>query len=99
MPGTGTCDISGVIPQAAVPQSYDPPSHLIASDNQRPVSASYPYYAGTAFDFYDPGSRPAPAPAALRAAEPLTPASIARLQSDLTDPLAARVLPAVVRTL
>jgi penicillin amidase len=99
MPGTGACDISGVIPQAAVPQSYDPPSHLIATDNQRPVSASYPYYVGTALDFYDPGYRAAHAYAALRAAEPLTPASVARLQNDLTDPLAARILPAVVRTL
>jgi penicillin amidase len=95
MPGSGTCDIIGVIPDQAVPQSYDPPSHVIATGNQRPVSGDYPYYVGTALDFYDPGYRAAHAYSSLRAAEPLTPASIAKLQNDLADPLAARVLPAV----
>jgi len=99
MPGTGACDITGVIPYRAVPQSYDPPSHLIATDNQRPVSGDYPYYVGTAFDFYDPGYRAAHAYSSLRAAEPLTTSSIAALQNDLTDPLAVRVLPAVVSAL
>ena len=95
MPGSGACDVTGVIPYAAVPQSYDPPSHVIATDNQRPVTGAYPYYVGTAFDFYDPGYRAAYAYRSLEAAEPLTAASIARLQNDLTDPLAVRVLPAV----
>jgi penicillin G amidase len=95
MSGTGACDITGVIPYQAVPQAYDPPSHLIATDNQRPVSGDYPYYVGTAFDFYDPGYRAAHAYSALKGAEPLTPASIASLQSDLTDPLAVRLLPAL----
>ena len=99
MPGTGACDITGVIPYQAVPQSYDPPSHLIATDNQRPVSGGYPYYVGTALDFYDPGYRAAHAYSALKAAEPLTPAKIADLQNDLTDPLAARVMPAVLKAL
>ncbi len=99
MPGTGACDISGVIPYQAVPQAYDPPSHLIATANQRPVSGDYPYYVGTAFDFYDPGYRAAHAYSALKAAEPLTPASIASLQNDLTDPLAVRLLPSVVSAL
>jgi penicillin amidase len=88
-----------VIPYQAVPQSYDPPSHLIATDNQRPVSGDYPYYVGTALDFYDPGYRAAHAYSALKAAEPLTPAKIADLQNDLTDPLAARVMPAVLKAL
>ena len=99
MPGTGACDITGVIPYQAVPQAYDPPSHLIATDNQRPVSGDYPYYVGTALDFYDPGYRAAHAYSALRAAEPLTPASIASLQNDLTDPLAVRLLPTVASAL
>ena len=99
MPGTGACDITGVIPYQAVPQAYDPPSHLIATDNQRPVSGDYPYYVGTALDFYDPGYRAAHAYSALKAAEPLTPASIASLQNDLTDPLAVRLLPTVVSAL
>jgi penicillin amidase len=99
MSGTGACDITGVIPYQAVPQAYDPPSHLIATANQRPVSGDYPYYVGTALDFYDPGYRAAHAYSALKAAEPLTPASIASLQNDLTDPLAVRLLPTVVSAL
>ena len=99
MPGTGACDIDGVIPYQAVPQAYDPPSHLIATDNQRPVSGDYPYYVGTALDFYDPGYRAAHAYSALQAAEPLTPAKVAALQNDLTDPLAVRLLPAVNQAL
>ena len=99
MPGSGACDVTGVIPYAAVPQSYDPPSHVIATGNQRPVGGDYPYYVGTAFDFYDPGYRAANAYRELQAAEPLTASSIARLQNDLADPLAARVLPAVLSAL
>ncbi|HEY6496790.1 MAG TPA: penicillin acylase family protein [Trebonia sp.] len=99
MPGTGACDIDGVIPYRAVPQAYDPPSHLIATDNQRPVSGDYPYYVGTALDFYDPGYRAAYAYSYLKAAEPLTPASIADLQNSVTDPLALRLLPAVTSAL
>jgi penicillin amidase len=99
MAGSGACDITGVIPYQAVPQSYDPPSHLIATANQRPVSGDYPYYAGTALDFYDPGYRAAHAYRELAAAAPLTAASIARLQNDLADPLAARVMPTVLSAL
>jgi len=99
MPGTGTCDITGVIPYPAVPQSYDPPSHLITTDNQRPVTGDYPYYVGTALDFYDPGYRAAHAYSAMKAAEPLTTASVAALQNNLTDPLAARLVPTVLRAL
>jgi penicillin G amidase len=95
MSGAGGCDVTGVIPYQAVPQAHDPPSHLIATGNQRPVDAGYPYYVGTAYDFYDPGYRAAHAYAALQAAEPLTADSIAALQNDLTDPLAQRLLPAV----
>jgi penicillin amidase len=99
MPGTGACDITGVIPYPAVPQSYDPPSHLIATDNQRPVTGDYPYYVGTALDFYDPGYRAAHAYSAMKAAEPLTTASVAALQNNLTDSLAARLVPTVLQAL
>ena len=99
MSGSGACDITGVIPFNAVPQVYDPPSHLIATDNQRPVTAAYPYYIGTTADFYDPGYRAAHAYSALAAGEPLTAASIAALQNNLTDGLAVRVLPSLVSAL
>src|SRR6202008_297681 len=63
------------------------------------VSGDYPYYVGTALDFYAPGYRAAHAYSALKAAEPLSPAKIAGLQKDLTGPLAARVMPAVLTAL
>ncbi len=99
MPGTGACDITGVIAFDAVPQVYDPPSHLIVTANQRPGTGAYPYYIGTTADFYDPGYRAAHAYSELRASEPLSMASIAALQNDLTDSLAQRVLPSLLAAL
>ncbi|HEX8007114.1 MAG TPA: penicillin acylase family protein, partial [Trebonia sp.] len=99
MPGTGHCDVAGVIPYFAVPQAYDPPSHLIVAANQRPVTAAYPYYIGTTGDFFDPGYRAGYAYGYLRGHEPLTAASIAALQNSVTDSLAASVLPRLLAAL
>lgn len=99
MSGTGACDVRGVIPYDAIPQVYDPPSHVAADDNQRPVSASYPYYIGTSDDFFDPGYRAAYAYRSLRAGEPLGPSSIAVLQNNVTDGLAADMVPALLAAL
>ena len=41
LPGTGTDDIDGVIPYPAEPQVYDPPGHVVATANQRPVGPAY----------------------------------------------------------
>jgi penicillin amidase len=98
MPGTGGCDVRGVIPYAAEPQVYDPPSHVLATANQRPVTAAYPYYIGTSADFFDPGYRAATIYAALGHA-PLTPAAFAAIQSSLTDQLAARIVPTMLAAL
>jgi len=98
MPGTGACDIKGVIPYAAIPQVYDPPSHVLATANQRPVTAAYPYYIGTSADFFDPGYRAATIYAALASA-PLTPASFAAIQTSLTDQLAVRIVPKLLSAL
>ena len=57
MPGTGADDVAGIIPYAAIPQVYEPPTHLVATANQRPVGDSYPYYIGTTANFFDPGYR------------------------------------------
>ena len=100
MPGTGACDVTGTIPYAAVPQVYDPPSHVVATANQRPVTAAYPYYIGTSADFFDPGYRAATIYAALRnRPAPLTSASFAALQTSLTDQLAVRLVPALLAAL
>jgi len=100
MPGTGGCDVTGVIPYPAVPQAYDPPSHVLATANQRPVTAAYPYYIGTSADFFDAGYRAGTIYAALAGrSAPLTPASFAAIQTSLTDQLAARIVPELLAAL
>ncbi len=100
MTGTGACDVTGVIPYAAVPQVYDPPSHVVATANQRPVNAAYPYYIGTSANFFDPGYRAATIYAALlKRPAPLTAASFAAIQTSLTDQLAVRLVPALLNAL
>jgi penicillin amidase len=99
LPGTGAYDVAGVIPYAAVPQVYDPPGHVIATANQRPVGPSYPYYIGTTADFFDPGYRASAEYAFLRGHTRMRPASFAALQTSLTDVLAARIVPRLLGAL
>ena len=85
MPGTGADDVAGVIPYASVPQVYDPPGHVVATANQRPVTAAYPYYIGTTRELLRPrlpgrGEIRVPARAAR-----MRPASFAAIQLSLTD--------------
>jgi penicillin amidase len=99
MPGTGADDVAGVIPYPAVPQAYDPPGHVLATANQRPVGPSYPYYIGTTADFFDPGYRAGQIYASLTGRHGMTPASFAAVQTSLADPLARRVLPRLLGAL
>jgi penicillin amidase len=99
LPGTGADDVAGVIPYQAVPQVYDPPGHVVATANQRPVTAAYPYYIGTSADFFDPGYRASREYAYLSQHSSMRPAAFAALQNDLTDPLAARILPSLLAAL
>ncbi len=95
MPGTGADDVAGVIPYAAVPQSYDPPGHVIATANQRPVTSAYPYYIGTTADFFDASYRASTEYAFLRRGSAMKESSFAALQSSDVDGLAAAVLSAI----
>ena len=94
MSGTGGCDVTGVIPYAAVPQAYDPPDHMVATANQRQVTAAYPYYIGTSADFFDPGYRAATIYQGLASG-----ASSASIQNSLKDQLAARIVPKLLAAL
>jgi penicillin G amidase len=93
MPGTGADDVAGVIPYRSVPQSYDPPGHVIATANQRPVTSAYPYYIGTTADFFDPSYRASREYAFLNARSGMTVASFAKLATSQIDDLAEQVLP------
>jgi penicillin G amidase len=99
MPGTGADDVAGVIPYSAVPQVYDPPSHIVATANQRPVGGSYPYYIGTSADFFDPGYRAGQIYASLQHQRGMTAASFAAVQGSVTDPLALRIVPKLLAAL
>ena len=99
MPGTGADDVAGVIPYAAVPQVYDPPGHVVATANQRPVGASYPYYIGTSANFFDPGYRAGQIYASLRGQRDMRAASFAAVQGNVTDPLAQRIVPKLLAAL
>ncbi|HEY0718645.1 MAG TPA: penicillin acylase family protein [Streptosporangiaceae bacterium] len=94
--GTGTDDIDGVIPYPAVPQVFDPPGHVLATANQRPVGPSYPYYIGTTADFFDNSFRANQIYAGLRGRSGLRPADFTALQGNVTDNLAAAVVPKLI---
>jgi penicillin G amidase len=99
LPGTGSDDVAGVIPYQAVPQVYDPPGHVVATANQRPVGPSYPYYIGTTDDFFDPGYRAGQIYTQLHAKPRLNPAAFAAIQLNVTDTLAQRIVPRLLAAL
>jgi penicillin amidase len=98
MPGTGSSDVIGVVPFAAVPQVYDPPTHTIVTANQRPVSNSYPYYLGTSL-YFDPGYRAGELNQFLSDHQAMTVTEFAGLQHDVTDDLASSLVPELVTAL
>jgi penicillin amidase len=99
LPGTGAGDVAGVIPYASVPQVYDPPGHVVATANQRPVGPSYPYYVGTSADFFDPGYRASQIYSSLRGQRGMRPADFASVQLSLTDRLARQMVPRLLAAL
>jgi len=95
--GTGAQDVAGTIPFAAVPRSYDPPGHVLATANQRPVTADYPYYIGTSLGF-DPGYRADEIYRVLGAGGN-TESDMAGLQTSVTDRLAQEMVPRLLTAL
>ncbi|SEG84398.1 penicillin amidase [Actinacidiphila yanglinensis] len=96
--GTGESDISGTIPFAAVPKTYDPPGHVVATANQRPVGANYPYYIGTSQGF-DPGYRADEIYGSLDGTTQDGSSGSAALQSSVTDSLARSIVPRLLSAL
>lgn len=108
MPGTGEYDVTGTIPYDAIPQVYDPPDGIIWSANQRQVTADYPYYIGTASNFFDPGYRANEIHRVLSQVTPgsdcavppctkLTAADMMALQTDTRDYLASEIVPSLLQ--
>ncbi len=99
LPGNGAADIAGSIPYSAVPQVYDPPSHMVFTTNQRPVSNAYPYYIGTTWNDFDNGYRADEIYAELHRKTPLTMQDIESMQSSTHDYLAGLIVPELLKTL
>ena len=99
MPGTGEDDVTGTIPYDQIPQVYNPPDHIIWSANQRQVTALYPYYIGTASNFFDPGYRANEIHRVLSQPGKLSATDMQALQTDTRDFLAAEMVPALLASL
>src|SRR5438552_18193993 len=99
MPGIGENDVTGTIPYDQIPQVYNPPDHIIWSANQRQVTASYPYYIGTASNFFDPGYRANEIHRVLSQPGKLSATDMQALQTDTRDFLAAEMVPALPASL
>ncbi|MEW2508377.1 penicillin acylase family protein [Amycolatopsis sp. NPDC047767] len=96
LPGDGSADVSGAIPFDALPHAANPPSGLLASANQREVSADYPYQYSTSYNFVDQGWRATEINQTLGAATKLTADDFRRLQGSRHDPLAVQLSAAVL---
>ena len=99
MPGTGEYDVTGTIPFDDIPQAYNPPSNILWSANQRQVTKDYPYYIGTASNFFDPGYRANEIHRVLSQPGKLSSSDMIALQTDTRDFLAAEIVPAVLKSL
>ena len=99
LPGTGEYDIAGTIPYDVIPQDYNPPSHIIWSANQRQVTNDYPYYIGTASNFFDPGYRADEIHRVLSQPGKLSAQDMQSLQTDTRDFLASETVPVLLQSL
>jgi penicillin G amidase len=99
MPGTGEYDVTGTVPFDDIPQVYDPPEGFIWSANQRQVGPDYPYYIGTASNFFNPGYRANEIKRVLSQPGKLSAADMMALQTDTRDYLASEITPRLVNAL
>ena len=99
MPGTGEYDIIGTIPFDDIPQAYNPPANVIWSANQRQVTKDYPYYIGTASNFFNPGYRANEIHRVLSQPGKLSASDMQALQTDTRDYLASEIVPVLLKSL
>jgi penicillin G amidase len=99
MPGTGEYDVTGTVPYDDIPQIYNPPSNIVWSANQRQVGPDYPYYIGTASNFFDPGYRANEIKRVLSQPAKLSAADMMALQTDTRDFLASEITPILLQAL
>jgi penicillin G amidase len=99
MPGTGEYDVVGTVPYDEIPQIYNPPTNFVWSANQRQVGPSYPYYIGTASNFFNPGYRANEIRRVLSQDRKFSAADMQALQTDTRDFLASEITPVLLQAL
>jgi penicillin G amidase len=99
MPGTGEYDVAGTVPYDDIPQAYNPPDGIVWTANQRQVGPDYPYYIGTASNFFDPGYRANEIKRVLSQDRKLSATDMMALQTDTRDFLASEITPILVQAL
>jgi penicillin amidase len=99
MPGSGAYDVAGLIPYAALPLSYDPPGHVVASAGQQPAGAAYPYYLGTSANDLDAADAAGAMYAALDRRSRIRPEGALALQTSPVSELAVHVVPQLLLAL
>ena len=99
MSGTGESDVTGTIPYDDIPQAYNPSDHILWSANQRQVTNAYPYYIGTAFNFFEPPYRSNEIHRVLSQPGKLSADDMIALQTDTRDWLAAEIVPVLLQSL
>jgi penicillin G amidase len=99
MPGTGEFDITGTVPFDEIPQVYNPPDGIVWSANQRQVTGDYPYYIGTASNFFDTGYRANEIRRVLSQKNKLSASDMQALQTDTRDFLASQIVPVLLGSL
>lgn len=87
-------DWHGWIPQEDLPHVLNPSSGYVFSANQHPIDESYPYYLN--WD-YPESYRAARIDQLLKNAQHLKMDDFEKMQSDVYDPLAAQVLPPLLK--
>jgi penicillin amidase len=99
MAGTGEYDVTGTIPYDYIPQVYNPPDGFVWSANQRQVTAGYPYYIGTASNFFEPPYRSSEIRRVLSQGTKLSAADMMALQTDTRDYLASEMVPILLQAI
>lgn len=97
--GTGESDVTGTIPPAALPYTYDPPGGVASTANNVEVTTSYPYYWGRSSAYFDPGFRESTIQAGLAGNSKITLRQTEELQNSQVDPTAHAIVPALLAAL
>ncbi|HTR82544.1 MAG TPA: penicillin acylase family protein [Bacteroidota bacterium] len=94
MPGwTGEYDWKGFVPSERLPSLYNPPSHFIATANNKMTNAPFPYHIS---NLWEPPSRIERLDELLQKSEKLSPDDFKQIQNDYYSYFAKEVTPYIL---